>query len=427
MKRPETSADKLRNAVANKLREMRNPHTFDHADIASGKVSVSQLRAALDEHGVVVINNAFTTEAFDAAQGVLREAFLIDIEPNLAENKRPPRIMWPHIIASNEDYWKTGIVGNKSFGFLFSHTEKKPEAAKLNFGDDLEAFVAPCSAYKANLTLMTHPTSQVTLATLMAVSGTTAGMISQDSVKMHRGVLTKPHVDIYSTQEAKLDRVQAMAIGPREGKVRLCFARGSHTPEVQRWIADVVDKPDFYKRTGFLGIPDKHRDTILDALTPSFVAGAPKQLVLWRSGVVHVEMQQKADGSLVFRNDKKTTTERYVVGTHKPYELSQEQLLRIGYAATEHGFIFHPYYGEKGSVASINTVCHKSTQYKRFRTIPQAEKDRLAAARAGINDANTVIEWGLEQTPRLLHCLGVTQDAQSLFDNETALGIFTSQ
>jgi hypothetical protein len=427
MKKPETAADKLKKKVDETLREMRNPHTFDLADIASAKVSVSQLRAALDEHGVLVINDAFTSEAFEAARSALREAFRVDIEPNLPKNKRPPGIMWPHIISTNPDYWKTGLVGNKSFGFLFLQPEKKDETAKLNFGDDLEAAVAPCSAYNANLTLMTHPTSQIALATLMAVSGTTTGMISQDSVKMHRGVLTKPHVDIYSTQEAKLDRVQAMAIGPREGKVRLCFARGSHTPEIQRWIADVVDKPDFYKRTGFLGIPDEHRDTILKTLMPSFVVGAPNQLVLWRSGVVHVEMQQKADGSLCFRNDKKTTTERYVVGTHKPYQLTQRQLLNIGYAAKEHGFIFHPYYGEKGSVASINTVCHKSTQYKKPRTILQGEKDRLAAAQAGIIAADTTTRWGLTQNPRLLHCLGVTQDSQSLFDDEIALKIFTNQ
>lgn len=42
--------------------------------------------------------------------------------------------------------------------------------------------------------------------------------------------------DIYGTSESRINRFQAMAIGPGEGTVPLCFARFTPRPEIQQLV-----------------------------------------------------------------------------------------------------------------------------------------------------------------------------------------------
>jgi hypothetical protein len=140
-----------------------------------------------------------------------------------------------------------------------------------------------------------------------------------------------------------------------------------------------MGKNKFFNRTGFLGIPEDHRDTVLDCLIKAGVlhAGAPRELVIWKSGVIHTEMKQSADGGLSFVNDKKTTTERYIVGTHQPYNLTQQQLQEIGFLADK-GFLFASYNNlNEDNAAGTNSVHLKKTLWKPTRNRPQSEKDRL--------------------------------------------------
>lgn len=389
--------------------------------------TASRLRSILDTQGVVILRGAFTDVAFQEARQALREAYRVDVEPQLAE--KPPKKQDILELVQEKKYWAgtKEVIGNKSFGYLLAQPEAKQDAPRVAFSGGLHAAVQPCSAYKANLALLCHASSQLALATLLKVTRNTHGMISQDSCKLFRGVLTKPHVDLYGTSETRIQRVQALAVGPGEGTVRLCYARFSHLPRIQELICKVIGKEGFYKQTGFCGIPEKAREGLLECLVKAQVlhAGGPGELIIWKSGVIHVEMQvgnKDGSGGLMYKNDKKTKTERYVVGTQQPYNLSQQQLLEIGYMA-EQGFLFHSYNNlNRDNAAGENSVHLKTTQWKKPRKIPQSEKDRLDAAKSDLRDLRS-----FQQThpPRRLHCLGVSEtDSSKLFDDKVALRIF---
>lgn len=407
-------------------------HLFTIDALRDGSVSASQLRAVLEEQGVVVIKGAFTQEAFAVARQALREAYRSDVEPQLKPQDRPAAATDILELVKVKKHWAgtKNIIGNKTFGYLLAQPESKEDAPRITFDGGLKVAVQPCSAYKANLALLEHDSSQLTLAALLSITGNKTGMVSQDSAKICRGDLTKPHVDIYGTAETRINRVQAMAIGPGEGNVRLCFARFTHLPKIQQLVCDSIENVDFYKRTGFLAIPTEHRKSFLHTLKEADVlhAGAPGELIIWKTGVVHVEMQRdQRSGELLYKNDNKTTTERYIVGTHQPYNLTPRQLLEIGCIADK-GFLFHCYNSlNKGNAAGDNSVHLKTTQWKQPRVRPQSEKDRLQAAIEVVGDSVQLQTWMEQQSARKLHCLGVSQSAADLFTDEAALRVFNSE
>lgn len=424
MKKRTSHSNRLKDALEEK-RLRSGDCTFSLALIRAGVTTPDHLRDALDLHGVVVIRDAFTPEAFAEARAALREAYRVDVEPQLKAEDRPAADADVLEIAKHKKHWPAGIIGNKSFGYLFAQPEASADTPRVRIGDANIA-VQPCSAYKANLKLLEHESSQLTLATLLTVTNNKNGMVSQDSSKFHRETLTKPHVDIYGTEETRIQRVQAMAIGPGEGTVRLCFARFTHLPEIQKLIEDAIEKDKFYQGTGFLGIPDDHREALLATLKEAGVlhAGAPGELIIWRSGVIHVEMQKTERDGLVYRADNSTTVERYIVGTHQPYNLSQVQLLKIGCLADQ-GFLFGSYNKlNKDNAAGANSVHLKTTQFKHNRVRSQDEKDRLEAAERLIHNGRERQQWLEAQNPRKLHCLGITQPADQLFTDPVAKQIF---
>jgi hypothetical protein len=405
-------------------------HIVELSSLRTDSFTASHLRSILEEQGVLIIRGAFTDEAFNEARQALREAYLVDVEPQLVE--KPPKEQDILELVQEKKYWEgtREVIGNKTFGYLMAQPEAKAEAPSVSFSGGLKVAVQPCSAYKANLALLCHRSSQLSLATLLKVTGNTNGMISQDSCKLFRGALTKPHVDLYGTSETRIQRVQALAVGPGEGTVRLCYARFSHLPSIRKLICKVVGKEGFYQQTGFCGIPEKSREGLLECLVKAQVlhAGEPGELIIWKSGVIHVEMQKVQTGKnthrLVYKNDKKTKTERYVVGTQQPYNLSDQQLLEIGYMA-EQGFLFHAYNNlNRDNAAGENSVHLKTTQWKKPRKIPQSEKERLSKAKSGLNDLGSFQQ---KHPPRRLHCLGVSQPATKLFDDKDALRIFQEE
>ncbi|KNC74105.1 hypothetical protein SARC_13338 [Sphaeroforma arctica JP610] len=118
------------------------------------------------------------------------------------------------------------VVKLGHFGFMFMQPEPKGDELTATVGGN-EVIFQTLYADKANSTLINHKSNAKLKTLLFALSDADEHtIIGIDSCKVHRGSLTPPHFDLYSTT---LKRVQAMDIGPAEGDVRLCFLRGSHT------------------------------------------------------------------------------------------------------------------------------------------------------------------------------------------------------
>lgn len=341
---------------------------------------IADLKRRYDEYGVLVIRDAFTPEAYSYAAAQARAAFETDVTPQLVETDKPDPKDDIFKIASNSTQWKTGIIGNAGFGYLFAQPEKREEAHTLELDGKLKVFFAMGSGYKANIGLVTHHTSEEMLDILLAVTGNEVGMISQDSCKVHRGPLTDPHADVYHTNEDQINRSQAIAFGPREGNVRLCFAVNSHTTQAQHDITKIIEK-NIYKTSGFQKIPTDKTKQVMKYFNENtsgvtVYAGAPRDLVIWKPKIIHFEALKKGN-QLEFRNDNKTTVERYILGTQTPVGLTQQQLKEVAFVA-EYGFIFHPYNNLNANTAIGNNSVHlKKTQYKKTRTVCADEKQRF--------------------------------------------------
>lgn len=399
-------------------------NVVDLEDIRSGRWKCLDLSAILEEQGLLIINNAFTDEALAAARAVLTQAYNTDVTPHTGVALTD---LYAGIASDPTRRWPTGVIGNRNFGYLFAQPESK--APRVQLSADLNVAVAKCSAYKANITLMSHPSSQLTLSVLYQVTGNVGGMISQDSCKIFRGDLTPPHVDKYTSAEVELNRVQAIAIGEKEGSVKLCFARFSHRPEIQSQLADLMGNPSFYHKNGFLAIPKNRAPDILKHLSDAnvFQYGTANQLVIWKTGVLHVEMQATRAGKLVHSIDKTTTTERYVVGTHQPSGLTQSQLTDLALLASK-GFILHPYGKQnQDNAGGTNSVHLKSTQWKKTRQRTADEIARLDAAVKELEDSQAREAFVSALHPRDRQCFGIVQSAEAMFDDPAALKFWRNE
>lgn len=188
-----SAGGKLSAILDTKLSEA-TPYKFSLDQVRS--VGVNTLKRAFEENGVLCITDAFTHEAFNEAQSLVKQAFMTDVFPQLSIPLSEVENRTIFDIAARKELWKTGIVGNKGFGYLFAQPEAKEDVFRKNIDGQNIAFQMG-SAYKANLALIAHETSQLTLATLLSVTGNKFGMISQDSAKVHRETLTEPHIDKY--------------------------------------------------------------------------------------------------------------------------------------------------------------------------------------------------------------------------------------
>jgi hypothetical protein len=354
-------------------------------------------KQAKQEQGLVVVHRAFTNAALVAANVAAKEAWMSDVAPQVTSstdviNANATGLM---AITRKDTCWPTTVIGNKNFGYLIAGPEAKEERHKATLpSSGVEIVFAIGGAFRANLALLCHADSAVVLDFLFRLSGHEhTSIISQDYCKLHRGVLTVPHVDIYDRSEQSINRMQAIAFGACEGRVRLCYLRFSHRPEVRKIIVNMLaGGKDIWAtgRGGFRALPKESAWRVINVFLRAGCVqyGAPRDLVAWEPGVIHFEalVNEAASGGddhgpprITLENDTSTSTERYVVGTHVPSGFTQRELLEIGVIA-DAGFVFHSYdNANAGNAADVNSVHKKSTQWKTHRAVPDSEKARAAA------------------------------------------------
>ncbi len=386
--------------------------------VRDGTASVADLRALKGEQGCVFISGAFSPAALGAARAEALEAWRRDVVPQLAT---VPPVLDLLELTKRKECWPTGTVGNAGFGYLIAHPESISEMPSVPLSSGTSVTVAMGSAYKANVALVSHPDSQLTMAILFAVSENPRGQVSQDFCKVHRGELTKAHVDIYEDNEEQINRMQAIGFGMGEGTVRLCYLRFSQRPEIQLLVTRVIGVNIFGTR-GFQAVPKGMQHILLKCFMDAecIQYGNPCDLVMWEPGVIHVEMQLRANGELQFKADNKTTTERYVVGTHNPVGFTPREMTEVAFVA-EQGFVFHPYNNaNRGTPAGLNSVHRKKTQWKKPRVRSADEKARLGVVRQSLGDAATIDVCIAAMPRRKRHCMGIPQSEEEMYDDEVA-------
>jgi hypothetical protein len=356
------------------LKQNATNNTFTNFDWVS-------VKSAKEQQGLAIVQNAFTEEALLGARAAALAAWEQDVKPQIPAGDYPPQGATLFEITRNKKLWPTTTIGNQGFGYLIAGGEAKDERHVVTLSSGKKIVFAMGSAYQANLALLCHPTSADALQLLFEVSGyPDKSIISHDYCKIHRGDLTPAHVDIYQRNEETTHRMQAIAFGLGEGRVRLCYFRFSHRPEVKLLICQMIGKV-IYGERGYQALPPEKVATILDCFIEADCVqfGSPRDLIMWEPGVIHLEMQLAADGKLRRANDTRTTTERYVVGTHVPVGFSPRDLLEIGCIA-DRGFVFHPYdNANAGNAADRNSMHKKRTQWKARRPVTEVEKKRATA------------------------------------------------
>jgi hypothetical protein len=208
-------------------------------------VDVAQVVEALRDDGVVVLRG-ISEASLAAGRTEYERALERDMEGSIE--------------------WKAGVVGNKMFGYLFTH----PTETSHMVGD---VAVAPLSGYQANLAVIAHPDVRA-MELLYGVCQALAGsdrqpMISCDSAKLRGEQLTKAHYESYQAGKAG-GRLQAIASGPGE-ETRLGFCVGSHNGR------------DLTCKGGFCAV-----DPALITNYP-VVYGRPGDVVMRLPGAIHFE------------------------------------------------------------------------------------------------------------------------------------------
>lgn len=397
-----------------------NRCVYDLSEIQKGPVSLEHLRRSFDTNGALFIQNAFTPEAYQAAQLEMKNAYSFDVEPLLDRDQLPPSNLKVHEFSGIDKHWPTGILGNKNVGYLLLHPEDSKDKTVFTASTGEKSSVCLMGGYKANLALMTHPTSQLTMALIFRLGDNPNGHLSVDSGKVRRGDLTTPHYDYYP--DGDINRQQALAMGPNEGRVRLVYGLYSNDPEVQAEIRRITKDENLFTKVGFRTLPKEFQKPIMETFGRAgcLASAGPSELVIFHQKVLHAEMLLTKDGKYIFKNDKNTTTERYVVGTHQPKGFTEKGWTETMYLA-RNGICFHPY--DRTFVkqpSGQNTVCRKSTMFKRPRKKSPHEIEKLARFCREALEEERIAKWKQEENPRILHCLGISQPIDKLFSDPLA-------
>ncbi|KNC80368.1 hypothetical protein SARC_07268 [Sphaeroforma arctica JP610] len=267
-------------------------------------------RTILHRDGVLIIENACSPESFEQARLALRDAYDIEVLPYLKEGVQDwakGRSIFE--LAANKNAWPTGVIGNKSFGFMYMQPEKKADSLVAKVGGHDVIFQTLCSD-KANRILINHESNTNAKRQLLALSDEDENTtIAIDSCKVYRGDLSIPHYDLYDDE---LKRMQAMVIGPNEGNVRLCFLKGSHTKTNKN-------------KKGFVKIDNPKEEFKHSANKGKVMVPPLNSLVVWLPGVIHGEVMVKnnpikSESDYEFRNNSKAGVERYITPKPKPSE-----------------------------------------------------------------------------------------------------------
>ena len=234
-------------------------------------------------------------------------------------------------------------------------------------------------------------------------------MVSADSFKIHRGELTVAHVDIYGSEKHDINRYQGMAFGLDEGHVRLCFLQYSNHPEVMALINKIAER-DIYANKGFSKLPLDIVPDIVECFDQvgCIVFGKPRDVIMWSSGIIHLEMHGTAGDDVLLKKTMTTptTTERYAIGTHTPVGLTQQDLREIGYMAHK-GVFFHPYASVQSEVVLANSVHRKSTMWTTPRPVVPIELARFEELARDIEQCTRVEQFVADATPSVKKCFGI--------------------
>lgn len=406
-------------------------------------MTMKQVKRIYETQGVVVLRGFIPNAPLLAARAQLGTAIRRDLGPQVAAEHHP---ISPNNIYSWTDptaqtkkdrtaklkkTWPAGIAGNKHFGFIYAHPESKSQVPSATLHNNCKVYFAMGSAYQANIDLISHPLSQHALAALLNLSGNKDKdlsdkekyFISWDSAKVFRGDMTEPHIDLYSTAgntATAINRTQAMVFGLEEGDVTLCFAKCLNGP-TRALLERAIGEIGFFQRAnGYHRIPKDKQARFIKCIKDANALTVPQpgDLVLWKAGVPHMELHRT---KLDTTNVSSTRTERYVIGTQRPVGISRPQLEQLAIMA-EKGFFPHPFYNINDETAiGRNSVHKKRTQYGKRRIRSQDEKDRFGVATQLLPDAANHLQ---NLHPRRLHCYGISQSVDRIFDDEEARALY---
>lgn len=408
--------------IETRLRELNNEFPVKCVDIRKNFTAkdILDCKQSLAKSGAIFFKNALTDVNFELCKSNFVQAFENMFGEILSEEQK----IAIRTDISNMDQYRNSKngFGNSSFGYLSKQFVKKDLTPKSTLPNGEEIFLAHNACHsKVNLQLLANDPH---LAAILLAMTHIDGMVSWDCTKfasnprpkpktMTEQDLTKVHFDVYGGEDAvsEGDRYQVLIV--REEKIKLGYVPHSHDPTIQKLIATYLGKPNFFSRRGFIGISDKH---LIKIFEKEWIAPPTNSMVMWMPTVIHFEAEaseiveeaefHKFVSNLNLGNQ---TRWRFVVGVHKPQNLSREDLVELA-RLSEHDIIPDFYFNiNKGKKVFANIKNAKTTQWKIPREQSEAEKQHFLT---------TISSRATDQTFEKLHPLkkhlhGVTQSLEN--------------
>lgn len=354
--------------------DLQDPLTFSN---------ISKLKTILDKYGVLFIYNCLTPSQITQLK---QDVLTVHNKMYQSDNIKANTIEEIPIIA------KAGVMGNKTFGYLYKQPEDSSQAhqTEISLSSSTPAnpqkekvYFTQCPAYyDINLQILGDPQNQKLKDILLGVTHPTKKtMISWDSCKVSTfgkagvNLLTKSHLDWYHNSR---ERYQVI-LNPVEGMNKLFYCPHTNNQQVQQLLIKITGKKNLYTKDGFVALDDQ----LVDVIRPFCVAPEANSLAFWKAGVIHGEFrsENKSNKDHLYHPTtldyskalKDQLTVRMVIGNHIPIGLSSEALEELIIMA-KYGFIPHRYlHGNHQEV--VDNKMHKGkTLYKKYRFIAQSEK-----------------------------------------------------
>lgn len=423
------------------LEQERSDIVYDIRDVrTSGNIRV--IKDILDKHGVVILTNAVSDQSLeDLNQNILdcaKKMYDIDatdVFDGLNDKRNP-----------------ANGFGNASFSYFYKQPCSKDDTLSTDIGGDL-TYLTENFGYQINLKLLED--NPHTASVLLSLTHPSGGMVSWDSFKlannpkpkpksMTKQTLTECHFDAYGggindDQNDGTDRYQAII--SIEDKIKLGYVPDSINSKVKELLVKLTGKKNLYRKSGFKAIRD---EKILRIFDRYIVAPPSGSLVLWRSGIIHYEAEfRRDDGDLFsFRSHQNLPNQkriRCIVGTHRPQNLTQNELRELARLA-ENGLIPDMYLGiNRDSKVYPNIMCGKSTQYRVYRKIEEnkrkvlneiiSSKDLIVLNRVsnlkkymyGIDQSIESLEVSDADRQMIIECIEDSNDSDYLNNTESSI------
>lgn len=384
--------------------------SIDFNNLSSNPQQLSNIKAILDTYGIFFITNCLTTNDKKTL-----EQTIVKTHNQMFQDY--------NIVANNINEIPTkaqaGIMGNKTFGFLYKQPESTSDSLQTKIttnapSKELVYFTHCPVYYDVNLEVLSQkPILAKTIIEITHPNATTKPIFSWDSAKVANfsksniNSLTKSHIDWYDNLR---QRYQIM-LSVYEGRNKLFYCPHTLHQDVQKLIKEITGDKNIYVKYGFYPLPDD----IIEVLKPFYLAPEEGSLAFWKSGIVHGEFVSevkpyqkttlKTIDQQLYHPDKKIEKPisnqlvfRMVVGTHLPIGLTDEAKKELAVLA-KHGFIPHRYlHGNHKGI--VDNKMHKGkTLYKRNRQPTQGEKQLFVNATKLIQNPIT-LQQELQQIPQ---------------------------